>query len=127
MSFSSIQDFRDRATDQDMKDLEVFIGNQPKKAEAFPNETYNFSYSSASTYLRENGYLGGKRQKSEPTEEAPEFIIRGGEKKECTSRTFSVQKDILTRIDKLSDDNWQYSKKAIINKLLDDALKAYGY
>ncbi|MGN0513111.1 MAG: hypothetical protein ACI4GD_02445 [Lachnospiraceae bacterium] len=56
-----------------------------------------------------------------------EFIIRAGEKKEFTSRSFSISNDILARIDKLSDDNWQYSKKAIVNKLLDDALSKYGY
>lgn len=32
MSFSSIQDFRDRATDQDRVDLEAFILAQPKKS-----------------------------------------------------------------------------------------------
>ena len=126
MSFSSIQDFRSRASEEDMKELEAFITAQPKKAEAFPNETYNFSYSSASTYLRKQGYLGGEREQAS-ADEIPEFIIRSGEKKEFTSRSFSVQKDILARIDKLADDNWQYSKKAIINKLLDDALKLYGY
>lgn len=56
-----------------------------------------------------------------------EFIIRAGEKKEFTSRSFSISNDILARIDKLSEDNWQYSKKAIVNKLLDDALSKYGY
>lgn len=126
MSFSSIQDFRDRATDQDRVDLEAFILAQPKKVEAFPNDTYGFSYSSAANYLREKGYLGGKKEKSEK-EETPEFIIRGGERKEFVSRSFSMQKDILDRLDKLSQENWQYSKKAILNKLLDEALAKYGY
>lgn len=127
MSFSSIQDFRSRATEDDMKKLEAFINAQPKKAEAFPNETYNFSYSSASQYLRDQGYLGGRREAAAKESETPEFIIRAGEKKEFTSRSFSVQTDILARIDKLAEDNWQYSKKAVINKLLDEALAKYGY
>lgn len=110
-----------------MKALEAFINAQPKKAEAFPNETYGFSYSSASQYLRDQGYLGGRREASPQKEEIPEFIIRSGERKEFTSRSFSVQTDILARIDKLADDNWQYSKKAVINKLLDEALAKYGY
>lgn len=126
MSFSSIQVFRDCATDQDMADLEAFILAQPKRAEAFPNSSYGFSYSSAANYLKEKGYLGGKKEKTEQ-EETPEFIIRGGKKKEFVSRSFSVQKDILNRLDKLSEENWQYSKKAIVNKLLDEALAKYGY
>ena len=126
MNFSSIKDFRNNATEEDMKALETFIKSQAKKSKAFPNETYNFSYSSAATELRKHGYLGGFKE-SKSTEEAEEFIIRAGEKTKFTSRSFSISTDILTRIDKLSDDNWQYSKKAIVNKLLDDALKRYGY
>ena len=56
-----------------------------------------------------------------------EFIIRATGPKEFVSRSVVLQKDITERIDKLSENNWQYSKKAIINKLLDEALKKYGY
>ena len=128
MSYSSIKDFRSRATEQDMETLEAFINAQPKKTEAFPNETYNFSYTSAASFLREQGYLGGKtKQTRDAANAAPEFIIRPGEKKEFTNRSFSIQKDILDRLDRLANDNWQYSKKAVINKLLDEALSQYGY
>lgn len=122
MEFKSIQDFRERATEKDLIDLEKFILKQPKKADAFPNDKYNFSYTSASSYIREKGYLGGKTK-----ENTDEFIIKGLKKTEFTSRSFTIQKDILERINRLSEDNWQYSKKAIINKLLDDGLKKYGY
>ena len=127
MSFSSIQDFRSRATEDDMKELEAFINAQPKKSEAFPNEKYNFSYSSASQYLRSQGYLGGRNEAAAQETETPEFIIRSGERRDFVNRSFSVRTDILGRIDKLANDNWQYSKKAIINKLLDEALAKYGY
>ena len=127
MSFSSIQDFRSRATEDDMKEQEAFINAQPKKSEAFPNETYNFSYSSASQYLRSQGYLGGRHEAAAQETETPEFIIRSGERRDFVNRSFSVRTDILGRIDKLANDNWQYSKKAIINKLLDEALAKYGY
>lgn len=61
---------------------------------------------------------------------AEEFIIRPGttkEEKTFISRSFIIDNQILKRIDQLASDNWQYSKKAIINQLLDDALQKYGY
>lgn len=126
MNYKSIQDFRDKATEEDLQELERYILSQSKRNEAFPCETYNFSYSSAAGYLKERGYLGGKKQEYSNTK--PEFVIRKiGDRKEFISRSFSVQKDILDRIDKLAEENWQYSKKAIINTLLDDALNKYGY
>ena len=69
------------------------------------------------------------RNSEEHMNNPEEFIIRPGKKEEIAfvSRTFNVSKDILDRIDNLAKDNWQYSKKAIINQLLDDALKKYGY
>ena len=125
MGFTSIQDFRSRATDADMQELEAYILAQPKKADAFPTDAYNFSYTSASTYLRSKGYLGGTRSASD---DIPDFIIsRPGERGEFVNRSFSVQSDILARFDRLAEDHWQYSKKAIINRLLDDALSKYGY
>lgn len=126
MNYSSIKDFRANATEEDMKELEAFIEAQKKKSEAFPNEKYDFSYSSAATELRKHGYLGGFKE-SGSAEETEEFIIRPGAKTEFTSRSFCISTDILARIDKLAEENWQYSKKAIVNKLLDEALKKYGY
>lgn len=122
--YNSIQEFRENATEEDMQELERYILSQPKRTGCIPNETYNFSYSSAAEFLKKKGYLGGKKETNMETDE---FIIRGGEKKEFITRSLSIQKDVLERIDKLAADNWQYSKKAIISKLLDDALSKYGY
>ena len=124
--FQSIDAFRANATEEDMRELEAYILSQRNRAKAFPNENYAFSYSAAAAFLRKQGYLGGLQQE-QSSDEAPEFIIRAGEKTEFISRSFSVQADILARIDKLASDNWQYSKKAIVNKLLDEALAKYGY
>lgn len=128
MMFNSIQEFRDKATPEDKQALADYLNSSPKKSEALPNETYKFSYTSASTYLREEGYQVGRGSSSTKEEnESEEFIIRASGPKEFVSRSVVLQKDITERIDKLSEDNWQYSKKAIINKLLDEALKKYGY
>lgn len=128
MSFSSIQDFRSRATNEDMAALEAFIAMQQKKAEAFPNETYNFSYTSAATYLRSKGYLGDTRKQAPAAKKTPEFSISNlGERGNFTNRSFSVRDTTLERFDKLCKDYWQYSKKAVFDKLFDEALRKYGY
>jgi len=128
MKFNSIQEFRDKATAEDKQKLADYLNSSPKKSEALPNETYDFSYTSASTYLRSEGYQVGRGSSSSKEEsDSEEFIIRASGPKEFVSRSVVLQKDITERIDKMSTDNWQYSKKAIINKLLDEALKKYGY
>lgn len=128
MLFNSIQEFRDKATAEDKQTLADYLNSSPKKSKALPNETYKFSYTSASTYLRDEGYQVGRGSSSTKEEsDSEEFIIRAAGPKEFVSRSVVLQKDITERIDKLSGDNWQYSKKAIINKLFDEALKKYGY
>ena len=128
MTFNSIQEFRNKATAEDKQALADYLNSSLKKSEALPNDTYKFSYSSASTYLREEGYPVGRGSVS-PKEESDfeEFVIRSSKPKEFISKSVVLQKDISERIDKLSNDNWQYSKKAVINKLLDEALQKYGY
>lgn len=42
MVFNSINDFRTRATEQDMKDLEAFIKQQSKKQKHFQMKFTNF-------------------------------------------------------------------------------------
>ena len=77
MIFNSIQEFRDKATPEDKQALAGYLNSSPKKSEAIPNETYKFSYTSASTYLRDEGYQGGRGSSSTKEESASEeFIIR---------------------------------------------------
>lgn len=131
MIYNSIQEFRDKATPEDKQALADYLNSSPKKSEALPNDTYKFSYTSASTYLRDEGYQVGRgtsAPKNEPVVE--EFSITSHDialSKDFIQRTVMLQKGIVDRIDKLAADNWQYSKKAILTKLLDEALKKYGY
>lgn len=125
MKFNSIQEFRDKATETDLQELADYLQSQGKKTEALPNEVYNFSYTSASTYLRQQGYQVGRKSGNDG--EPEEFIIHTAGPKNFVSKSVVLQTDIVTRLNRLAADNWQYSKKAIINKLLDDALQKYGY
>ena len=125
MVFNSINDFRTNATEQDMKDLEAFIKQQSKKTEAFPNETYKFSYTSASKFLREHGYLGSKEHTSDAKKS---FNVNSIDRNQTSiQRSFTLREDILKRVDRLSDDHPQFTKKSVINQLLSDALNLYGY
>ena len=126
MKYNSIEDFRTKADEKELYNLETFIKAQRNKSEAFPNEYYHFSYTSASKYLREKGYLGGVKTRDVSTE-SRKFVIYGDKRTNFVNRTFTVDKDLLDRMDKLAADNWQYSKKAIYNQLIDIALKIYGY
>lgn len=127
MIFKSIQEFRAKATDTDKQALFEYVQSLTKKVDGFPNDIYNFSYSSASRYLTDEGYLTGKPKGNSDKRSITEFIIHTPEPKEFISRSVTLQTDIIERLDKLADDNWQYSKKAVINKLLDEALARYGY
>lgn len=48
-------------------------------------------------------------------------------KDDFITRSITINKSIQKRIDNLAAANWQYSKKAIVNQLLSDALEMYGY
>ena len=127
--FESIKEFRAKATQEDCQNLLNFIQSQPKKVKAFPNETYNFSYSAAMEYLKKEGFIEDKNDIPD-TKKTEEFLIRPGQQgpqKDFVDRSFSIPKSILLRLDNLCSDNWQYTRKAIFAKLLDDALRHYGY
>ena len=126
--FESIQDFRKFATEEDYKDLESYILKQSSRAKAFPCDDYHFSYSSAAKCLKEHGYLGGQctsQNKDKP--KRPVVPTKPTNPSDCITRSFSVPKSILERLDRVCDDNWQYTRKTVFLVLLDAALQQYGY
>ena len=132
LKFGSIKEFRSTATEKDYRELEEYILKQPQKAKAFPNEAYGFSYSAAAAELRSRGYLqeAAGRSQTEVGEYRKPFEIHSGEVPRDTeqmARTVSLSRKIWNRIDTLAEENWVYSKKMIIVKLFDEAVKQYGY
>ena len=121
MIYESIDAFRKNATEDDIQELRDFIQAQKNKKEAFPCEKYNFSYTAASMFLKDT------KDKNDNKDDNIGFAIGMLGTKEFVSRSVVLQTDICDRLDNLSKDYWQYSKKAIINKLLDEALAKYGY
>lgn len=43
------------------------------------------------------------------------------------SRSVQLNEDIYNRLQSIEHDNGQYTHSSILNQLLDDALKKYGY
>lgn len=82
----------------------------------------------------ERGYYIKKRKYVAPTLEQrnltnPEMFLvspqAAGIKK--ISRSVQLNEDIYSRLQSLEHDNGQYTHASILNQLLDDALKKYGY
>lgn len=117
--FKNTQDFRARAQETDYTKLKAYIDSLPKKTEGFPCDEYGFSYSSAMNLIREKegGTTSGRRA----------FVIGRLPAEKFVSRSIALSSGISDRLNKISAEYWQYSKKAIINQLLDEALKNYGY
>ena len=83
----------------------------------------------------ERGLYTKKKSASNPTSNADgtntirkDFMVddipKGIKKKQ---RSIELYDDIATRLNKLRDDKCQYTFASILNQLLDEALKKYGY
>lgn len=127
--FNSVNEFRCTATDEDYQNLLSYINSLSHKTRDFKNGIYNFSYSSAVTLLKEKGLWENAQSAQRHEKKNENFIIEPSDTKPAafTTRSFTVEDSILGRYDKLCEKYWQYSKKAILNKLLDEALNRYGY
>lgn len=128
-SFKTIQEFREQATTSDLQDMEDYIYSLHNRSKEFKCPEYPFSYTTAANLLREKGYLGDNRKTTASREDVKKaFVIDPGRHpSRYIPRSFSIEEDILGRLKHLEDENWQYQKQAIFNKLLDDALSLYGF
>ena len=78
-----------------------------------------------SGYLKDSD-LPDEARKTEDSTPEPFSVGNIGEP-EFVPRSVHLQKGIAERFDRLSRDNWKYSKKVILNQLLADGLEKYGY
>ena len=95
-------------------------------------DTYGFSWSAIRADAVERGYYEPKRRPS-PTSNSdtaitPTFQIEDiTDEPECISRSIQIYTDISDRLNALCNSKQQYTKKAILNQLLNEALEKYGY
>ena len=125
------QIFRDTANDEEWKKLvELALSTNPIGTKV-PDE-YGFSWSAIRSDAVERGYYEPKRRLAPTsipdTPVTPTFQIEDiTDEPECISRSIQLYADISNRLNALCSSKQQYTKKAILNQLLNEALEKYGY
>jgi hypothetical protein len=94
-------------------------------------EKYGFSWNSISTDAADKGYYQMKKRRSTSTglsADNPVFRIDDiTEDRESISRSVQIYTDIIEQLKNLENSKRQYTHKAILNQLLEEALEKYGY
>lgn len=128
---TKVQIFRDTATDDQWTDM-VARATSDNPIGASLQDTYGFSWSAIRADAVERGYYKPKRRPS-PTSNSdtpitPTFQIEDiTDEPECISRSIQIYSEIADRLNALCKTKQQYTKKAILNQLLDEALRKYGF
>lgn len=124
------QKFRDNATAEEWQDL-VDLAMSTSPIGKLVQEKYGFSWNSISTDAADKGYYQMKKRRSTSTgSSADNPVIRIDditEDRESISRSVQIYTDIIERLKDLENSKRQYTHKAILNQLLDEALEKYGY
>ena len=125
------EQFRQSATEEQWKQL---VSDHDTLTKEQFEEKYHFSWSSIMNDATEKGYYEKKRKYSAPTlvqrnpDGSKAFYVadRPADRKKI-SRSVQLDEDIYARLQALERDKGQYTHSSILNQLLDDALKKYGY
>jgi len=125
-----VQKFRDTADEEKWK--QMVADHNVLSSDDF-KEKYGFSWSSIMSDAADRGYYERKRNYSPtPSQKkvtgAPVFFVADGPaNREKVSRSIQLYDDIYKRLKALQDAKSQYTHCSILNQLLDEALKKYGY
>ena len=129
---TKVQIFRNTANDEQWKEIVACAISDNPIGASLP-DTYGFSWSAIRNDAIERGYYQPKRRPSSTTsnpvqDTIPVFRIDDiTEDPECISRSIQIYTDISDRLNALCNSKQQYTKKAILNQLLDEALRKYGF
>ena len=125
------QQFRDTAPDEKWKEL---VADHDTLSDEEFKTKYGFSWSSVMQDAVEKGFYEKKRKHSSPTlvQRNPDgsevfFVSAQPADIKNVSRSVQLNEDIYNRLQSIEHDNGQYTHSSILNQLLDDALKKYGY
>ena len=124
------QQFRDTATEEEWR--QMVADHDTLSADDF-KEKYKFSWSGIMNDAAKRGYYEKKRNSSPtPSQKKADgtnvfFVSAQPADIKKISRSVQLNEDIYARLQNLEHDNGQYTHSSILNQLLDDALKKYGY
>ena len=125
-----VQQFRNSATDEEW--MAAVADHDALTAEEFKTK-YGFSWSAILNDAANKGFYQKKRN---PSSTLPHFqepkvvaftIPAQTEDIEKVSRSVQLSKQTYDRLQRLKNDNRQYTLFAVLNQILDDGLKKYGY
>ena len=125
------EQFRQSATEDQWREL---VSDHDTLSKEQFEEKYHFSWSSIMNDAAEKGYYEKKRQRHSsalpqrnPDGSETFYVADRPADRKKVSRSVQLDEDIYTRLQALERDKGQYTHSSILNQLLDDALKKYGY
>ena len=130
---TKVQKFREKATDEQWKEM---VADHEKLSNDEFKAKYEFTWGAIMNDAVARGFYTKKknvgdqasRSKSYDNKSRKDFIVddipKGTKKKQ---RSIELYEDIAARLNNLRDDKCQYTFASILNQLLDEALKKYGY
>ena len=124
------QQFRDTATEEEWR--QMVADHDTLSPEDF-KEKYKFSWSGIMNDAADRGYYEKKRNSSPTLSQKKAdgtdvfFVSAQPADIKKISRSVQLNEDVYARLQNLEHDNGQYTHSSILNQLLDDALKKYGY
>lgn len=125
------QQFRETATEEQWRQIVI---DHDELSDSHFRDKYNFSWSAVMNDAVERGYYEKKKryhsviQSQKKADGTDVFFVTSqsaGVKK--VARSVQLREDIYSRLQSLEYDNDQYTHISILNQLLDDALRKYGY
>ena len=124
------EQFRQSATEEHWREL---VADHDSLSKEDFEAKYHFSWSSIMNDAAEKGYYEKKRKHSSTlVQRNPDgaevfFVSAQPTDIKKVSRSVQLNEDIYNRLQSIEHDNGQYTHSSILNQLLDDALKKYGY
>lgn len=128
-----VQRFRETATEEQWKELvKNSLATTPVGSDI--PEKYGFSWSAIVNDAIARGYYEKRRNKATLAStdntilKRKEFTVHDSiVEAEVISRSVQINKDLMERLHTLEQSKKKYTKRAVLNQLLSDALDMYGY
>ncbi|HHX23702.1 MAG TPA: hypothetical protein GX723_06795 [Thermoanaerobacterales bacterium] len=129
---TKVQQFRDTATEEKWTELVIDATATVPVGKSI-QEKYGFSWNSIMKDAADRGYYQMRRKttysENSKSDDSRIFMVDDlpEETEVVISRSVQLDKSVYDRLKALETAKRQYTHKAILNQLLSDVLKIYGY